>query len=52
MPVSGRGTSLCAMVERSWDTEQLPQGEEKVQAGMAARMGDDAPGDDGDPCPA
>ncbi len=32
MPVSGRGTSLCAMVERSWDTEQLPQGEEKVQA--------------------
>jgi len=32
MPVPGDGTSLRAMAERSWDTEQLPQGEEKVQA--------------------
>ncbi len=32
MPVPSDGTSLRAMAERSWDTEQLPQGEEKVQA--------------------
>jgi len=32
MPVRDSATSLRAMAERSWDTEQLPQGEEKVQA--------------------
>jgi len=32
MPVRDGATSLRAMAERSWDTEQLPQGEEKVQA--------------------
>jgi demethylmenaquinone methyltransferase/2-methoxy-6-polyprenyl-1,4-benzoquinol methylase len=32
MPPTKSGSSLPGMAERSWDTEQLPEGEQKVQA--------------------
>jgi demethylmenaquinone methyltransferase/2-methoxy-6-polyprenyl-1,4-benzoquinol methylase len=32
MPPTESGSSLPGMAERSWDTEQLPEGEQKVQA--------------------